>query len=192
MGSQQPSSYYDALCQGYSALSASYRASRMLPVFVRTLQFMELIIKQKFIPPQPAILEIGSGLGLFASFIHDQGYSNYLGFDFSPIAVRIAQSNSTQKFIVHNALSPLPHTISFSPDITISHQFLEHINDDLSIINHLPPSMYFIFSVPDFDDPAHVRHFLNPNHVLSRYSNLDIIKYSFIDHIHLFLAKKKA
>jgi ubiquinone/menaquinone biosynthesis C-methylase UbiE len=39
-----------------------------------------------------AILEVGCGTGHFAELLNDQGHRDYLGFDFSAEAIRIASA----------------------------------------------------------------------------------------------------
>ena len=45
----------------------------------------------------------------------------------------------------------------------------EHFDDDLGILRRLPKGSMFVFCVPNFDAPAHMRHFDGPDSVRERY-----------------------
>lgn len=118
-----------------------------------------------------SILDIGCGPGQFAAMLQDLGYTNYLGIDFSPEAIRMAKQNCPEfEFKIEDAFS----TNCFEDheyDALISLEFLEHIEDDLQIISRIPPECYFIGSVPNFPSKSHVRHFSRVDEVCDRYSS---------------------
>ncbi len=103
----------------------------------------------------PSVLELGCGLGDLGELLMKQG-TQYRGFDFSEIAVNQCLKKYPQgSFKVGNVYD---HE-SFKPfdyNIAIALEVLEHIND-LEVIEHLPPGCTFIASVPDYNDPAHLR-----------------------------------
>ena len=46
-------------------------------------------------------------------------------------------------------------------EIVICLETLEHLQDDLAVIEKIKPGAYVIFSVPNFDYESHVRHFIS-------------------------------
>ena len=56
-------------------------------------------------------------------------------------------------------------------------EVLEHINDDLGLISILPDNAFIVLSVPNFDDPGHVRWFDNPEQAAERY--ISLIEFEF-------------
>ncbi len=61
-------------------------------------------------------------------------------------------------------------------------EVLEHIRDDLAVIDNIREGADIIFSLPTFDDPAHVRKFKKPGDIQKRYCyGIDIRKIVRID-----------
>lgn len=118
-----------------------------------------------------SILEIGCGTGQLAHAIYDSDLANeYLGFDFSEVAIKYARRNCPKlKFVVANALETNLYE-TFNYDIVISTEFLEHVREDLYIIKSIRAGTIFIGSVPDYPFRSHVRHFPNMMEVTNRYS----------------------
>lgn len=51
-------------------------------------------------------------------------------------------------------------------------ELLEHVDDDLGVLRQIPRRTLTLFSVPNFDDPAHVRYFSSETAVGRRYRGL--------------------
>lgn len=116
----------------------------------------------------PCILEIGCGTGQFAHMLWDNGIRNYRGFDFSPVAIEMAQRRCPEvAFSVCDALEPDEYAGPYS--IAVAMEVLEHIEDDLGVLDHIRCGTDVIFSVPTFDCESHVRTFPYPRDVACRY-----------------------
>lgn len=122
------------------------------------------------------VLDIGCGMGQFADICHSKGIK-YKGIDFSNYAIDYCKSKSNQEFI---CVDVFKYDFKDNPDAYVSHEFLEHVNDDLGVFKKLKPGVLTVFSVPNHDSDGHVRFFKSIDEVHSRYSNcfeqLDVIK----------------
>ena len=54
----------------------------------------------------------------------------------------------------------------------ICFEVLEHIQDDLGVLNRIPRGTKLLLSVPNFDDPYHVRYFSSEKEVYERYKGV--------------------
>ena len=116
-------------------------------------------------PIKSKILDIGCGSGQFGHLLFDNEYKNYLGIDFSQEAINIAKTFSPQKYQKNNY-----QEINFNEfDIIISLEVLEHLDNDLELIEKIPKDKIFIFSVPNFKCKSHVRTY-NEDIIKERYS----------------------
>jgi 2-polyprenyl-3-methyl-5-hydroxy-6-metoxy-1,4-benzoquinol methylase len=116
------------------------------------------------------ILELGCGTGQFAQMLWDNGHQCYLGVDFSNIAIGIAQGKSPHMFEVGDIRSYKIDKDLFNTVVMI--EVLEHINDDIAVIKNIPEGMNVIMSLPDFNDPGHVRVFRDKDSIRFRYGDL--------------------
>ena len=114
-------------------------------------------------------LDIGCGTGQFASLLFDRGFKNYLGVDFSRIAIATARSCCSKlDFIISDILQPgILETEDY--DCVTALEFLEHIEDDLGVISRIKPDTSFWGTVPSFRCDSHVRAFANAGQVERRY-----------------------
>ena len=150
---------------------------------------LEILIQNQ----SKSILEAGCGCGIFASMLYKSKYKvKYCGFDFSSVGLDRARKNCPNyKFIFDNIYtSQLYETHDY--DTVISHEVLEHLNDDISFLRKLKKDTLLIASVPEFDCDSHVRYFTNENQILFRYkrcANIDKILYT--DKMFLFYGKIK-
>jgi 2-polyprenyl-3-methyl-5-hydroxy-6-metoxy-1,4-benzoquinol methylase len=165
--------YYDQIFTRVEDYRAHYRDSRYFVLWTQVLQFLRKV-------PAPKILEIGCGPGQFAHYLYDQGFRDYHGFDFSPEAVRRARENSPQSFDVGDAMSPDFYKRDYNVAIVL--EVLEHVQDDLGLLANLRPGTVLFFSLPTFDDEAHVRFFPQPRQVVDRYqSRVDLRRLVALD-----------
>jgi len=118
----------------------------------------------------PRILEIGCGTGMLAHYLYDEGFRDYHGFDFSPKAVEIARGVVPQSFSVGDALDKSSY--EHDHNVAIATEILEHVADDRAIIRNLRRGTPFIFTLPTFDDVAHMRFFETGMKILERYRSL--------------------
>ena len=115
------------------------------------------------------ILEIGCGPGQLASMLFDQGITAYAGMDFSAAAIAMARSNAPRgQFEVGDARTTDIHQ-RYEHDVVVCTEVLEHVQDDLQIIDRFLPGKRCLCSVPNFPHESHVRCFENAFAVRARY-----------------------
>lgn len=115
-----------------------------------------------------SVLDIGCGPGRLGKMLKDTGF-DYSGFDFSSVGVGICKSHGLNVW-EGNALDEGHYKKQY--DAYISTEVLEHITDDLKVIENIPVGSLFVFSVPNFMCKSHVRCFRNEKQIRSRYSSL--------------------
>jgi Trans-aconitate methyltransferase len=107
-----------------------------------------------------SLLEIGCGPGQLARAIGDAFPAiDYVGFDFSPVAIGAASAHSPRiRFEVADALTTdlLAGQYDASP---IGTEFREHVEQEMDVLAKLRPGTLFIGTVPNFPYVSHVRHF---------------------------------
>lgn len=120
-----------------------------------------------------SILEIACGAGQFAGMLFDNGFTNYVGFDFSEEGVSLAKANNPQfadLFLVDDAFTS--ELLGKQYDLVICFEMLEHISKDLELLERVRPGTPVLLSVPNFDDPYHVRYFRTAAEVRKRYQKV--------------------
>ena len=115
------------------------------------------------------ILEVGCGSGQLAACLLDQGVEDYVGVDFSSVAIEMARKAVPgARFLVGDARALTIYSES-AYDCIVCTEVLEHIQDDLVVLSRFPPGKRCLCTVPDFPYESHVRHFLNAEEVVARY-----------------------
>lgn len=120
-------------------------------------------------PPQ-RVLEIGCGTGQLAQLLIDTGVTDYLGFDFSRVAIDLARMQTPAgAFVVADARhTPLLDEGHY--DWIVCTEVLEHVEFDTEVISRIPEDRRVICTVPSFDYVSHVRFFDSAEAVRDRYS----------------------
>lgn len=124
------------------------------------------------------ILEIGCGPGQFANMLFDYGFTNYTGFDYAVEGITLAKKNNpnhADHFFVADAFQT--ELMEDQYGLVICFEVLEHIQKDLELIQHIQPGTKMLLSVPNFNDPYHVRFFRTAEEVCTRYSAVMDIYY---------------
>ena len=109
------------------------------------------------------VLDIGCGTAPLQNYI-----TNYCGFDFSPVAVKIANNPNVW---VGNAYDKSNYG---DYDTYILTEVLEHL-DDLKVLENIPAGKRVILSVASFLDDGHLRVYTEET-VLDRYETVLDIK----------------
>lgn len=163
MSIERDSSYYDKIYATSKEYQKPYTESAYYELWKKA---MELI------PKTVGITDLGCGPGQFAKMLFDSGYDKYIGYDFSEMAIIKA------KILV-------PEFNFFCQDVIQNHlvghffvalEVFEHTRD-FKVIEKLGLGKTIVFSVPDFNDPAHVRYFHSVNEVVDRYKHVILFEY---------------
>ncbi len=100
-----------------------------------------------------------------------------MGIDFSQVAIEQGRKND------HEAIFHLVDVVKDKSllkkgnyDTVTLIEFLEHIEEDLEVINSIPEGKNVVFSVPKYWSKAHVRAFNTRKSVFNRYDKLMEIK----------------
>lgn len=114
------------------------------------------------------ILDLGCGMGLFPDFLkkNNPGGYTYSGVDFSKVAIKIC-SGKGYDVRLHDLRDGIPE---MDYNIIVSFETLEHIIDDLKVLSGIRKSTLICLSVPEFDEPSHMRFFTNIGEVIGRFS----------------------
>lgn len=159
-----PSGWYDEIYSQELDYNDHYSKSRYLPVW-------EALCDR--IGPGSSVLEIGCGPGQLAHMMRDRDLmKSYVGFDFSETAIDLARERVPgYRLEVADARSTDLYTAE-KFDVAIATEVLEHILDDLMIVERIPRGTLFLGTVPNFDYTSHVRWFESAEQVRERYGSL--------------------
>ena len=161
-----PARWYD---DAYSDLTEDvytvpYSESKYLPVW-------ESICER--IPQGARILEVGCGPAQFGHMMFDRGIpGDYVGFDFSPGAIEMAKKNLPGRRVEVGDARTTDLFTSVGYDTVVCTEVLEHIVDDVPVLERIPRGKHVLATVPDFDYVSHVRFFANAGEVRARYGSL--------------------
>ena len=159
MSIERKANYYDEV---YSQEDSRYTLPCDESIYFELWQRVMTLI-----PLELPIKDIGCGTGQFAEMLLKKHPDiNYTGHDISDVAISIAINRRLKcYFYPINA-----YTVKFNEDdFIISLETLEHI-DDFKFIDRIPMGKEIVFTVPDFNDAAHVRYFKNITEIVNRYS----------------------
>lgn len=141
------------------------------------------------------IIEIGCGAGQFARMLFDGGITDYTGIDYSKEAIKLARKNNPcneESFICGDIFDL--DILESNYDTVVCLQTLEHIDNDIELIEKIRSGVKVVLSVPNFNSPTHVRFFDTKEEVASRYklaySKIEEISISEINKIYLLTGIK--
>lgn len=157
--------YYDNIYRESESYSGHFSGSPYFDLWKKVLPI---------IPKTINIIEIGCGTGQFAQMLLEDRQQPYIGIDISPEAIKIARKRPG----IFEIQSCYDYRINQIGSFVVALETLEHI-DDLRFLNNIPLGVEILFTVPDFNDPAHVRYFKNITEIVFRYHQK--INFSYIE-----------
>lgn len=164
----KPAAYYDQLFDNKIEFHVHYKKSYYYVHWTQVVVFLRKI-------NSPRVREIGCGTGQLAEYLRDENLADgYSGFDFSTSAVERARTRTSLRFIQGDALDREMYKGNYNTVICL--EVLEHIQDDLLVLSFIPEGTNIIFSVPNFDDPSHVRWFTSERQIKRRFFRFVDIK----------------
>jgi 2-polyprenyl-3-methyl-5-hydroxy-6-metoxy-1,4-benzoquinol methylase len=160
---EKPSSWYDAEYAKADPLHTVH--------YTRSLYYFLWSVIVDRMPEAASVLEIGCGTGQLAELLGDRDVRQYVGFDFSAAAVKMARQRSPHlQFEVDDALTT--RLLSSSGyDTLICTEVLEHIEADREVVRRVRPGVRCLITVPNFPHVSHVRQFAAPSDVSVRYGH---------------------
>jgi len=144
-----------------------YKKSFYYPIWQHIIKYIRQI-------KNPKILEIGCGTGQLAHFLYDEGFKDYKGFDIDSDMVEKAKRNSKQNVFIANAEDKENYIGEYN--IIIATEVLEHLKDDLVVINLIKKGVNFLFSIPSFKCDGHLRWFNSAPEIMNYYYDCLYIK----------------
>lgn len=160
-----PAAWYDEALPGSRAMDP-LEDSSALPVYETALRML---------PPALPVVDLGCGTGRFAELVRRSGRDRYYGFDFAETVIEEAERYCSARGYVFGVadLREWQHGPGLPDECCyVLLEVLEHLDDDLDVIARIPPGLPVVFSVPNFWSASHVRRFLQPADVFSRYGQL--------------------
>lgn len=143
-----------------------YNYSGYLPLAERTIKEMEKRVK-----PGEQVVDAGCGLGWFCDILHQHGYA-VTGFDYSRYAVssvqRLFPTTAVFWANIYEVKYPTP------PAAVVFMEVLEHLDDDIKVVENVPVGTWVFFSVPyhqEVQDETH-RRFYTEADVRNRFGDL--------------------
>jgi len=140
------------------AVVGDSRLDRYLPLYIAAANL---------VPEGANVVELGCGSGRFAELLLGHvRLSSYLGLDFAPALIEEAMERAAAPLFAVADLRTDPIPLA---SVYVSLEVLEHLDDDLGLLQRLPSRSLVILSVPSFDSASHVRTFPEPGSARARY-----------------------
>lgn len=162
MWSERNADFYDSMYRGSEEYSKHYADSIYYAIWCVLLDRLQ---------PRDdmSVLEIGCGPGQLASYLFDRGLRDYVGLDFSEECIQMAKTACPSfEFVCDDALvSDLLTRCHYN--VVIATEVLEHVEDDIKILNRIRGRTHVYASVPSFPYESHVRYFKSAEEVRNRY-----------------------
>lgn len=135
----------------------------------------------RWIRPADKIVDLGCGTGRFAAMLAESGHKGgYTGFDFAAAVVgeaaayleREHPAYPVDELAVRDLREWQPPDIRPPNTVYTCLEVLEHLDDDLQLVERVPGGHRLIFSVPNYGSQAHLRRFATPAAIWARYGDL--------------------
>ena len=139
-----------------------YSSSKYYEMYKRVVMW----IVQMLHSHSGVVMDLGCGAGILMSYLKDVGIVTN-GCDISPVAVELVRMRNGYAY---------QHDLDYGAPLKYSvytcMETLEHLANDVGLIESLPNNVLFIFSVPTFMDKSHVRCFKTAESIQKRYGHL--------------------
>jgi len=162
----EPTSHYDDIFAKSSKYQIPARYSPYKVVWDKVLEKL---------PPECSVLDIGCGPGQFATLCTEAGHP-YVGVDFSKVAIaRGRQVVPEATFHLVDVVKDRSLLTKGDYDVATFIEFLEHIDEDLSILESVPEGKRVVLTIPKYWGTGHIRGFRTLEEAKIRYGRvLDI------------------
>jgi SAM-dependent methyltransferase len=155
--------YYDGIFKS-GQFDGATESLPWYPLWVKGIEFLNAV-------NATAVIDIGCGPGHFAEMVSRElpEITSYLGVDFSEVAIdKSRRKISRQGFDFQ--VSDLRNSLPIDKAATyVAFEVLEHLEDDLALLDKIPAGCPLILSVPRYAAPSHVRWFPTAASALCRY-----------------------
>lgn len=177
IGQEQPASWYDDV----------YKESTIYSVDVEDAVWATLWRQAaSHVPPNSRVVDIGCGPGHFPTLLKGLNLESYVGYDFS--ATGIQQAKQRVPWAEFHCSDVLQMDQLPDADIYVFLETLEHVTQDLEMLQKVPVGKRVIITVPTFDDTAHVRFYPKLKQAVDRFSPLINIEHAdSIERWHLIV-----
>ena len=127
----------------------------------------------EYIKDTDTVVDIGCGTGQMMELLQEKGINKYIGYDFSQSGINLAKQKikDPSKFSVY--WQDLYELNSFpDADDYITIEVLEHLVEDIKVLNLIPKDKKVIITVPNYLGGSHVRKFDTEEDVKNRYAQV--------------------
>jgi len=157
--------YYNDIYKDSEKYRAHYKSSNYYDLWKQVMEWIE---------PGDVIIDLGCGPGQFADMLYDYFEKDvkYTGVDFSGVAVKLARELVPYTFRCFDIFDYMRRNEEYNKILLL--EVLEHIEEDVRLVEMIRPGTEIILSVPNYNSAGHVRVFEGVEQVSERYP-IDII-----------------
>jgi len=174
MGKELDNKHYDKIYSRGGNNQTYFKDAKLIKEYYPSWKIAYEYIKNNNIG---YVIDLGCGPGHLSSLFKLEDNINYIGYDFSEVAIKQAvkrnENNKNNKFIVKDLSD---YGMNEECSFYTSFEFLEHISFDRDIIKKMSIGDEIIFSVPSYDNNGHVRFFKTELDVENRYGDILSLK----------------
>ncbi len=183
MGEERAPAYYDEVHGRLAGVPAAEKP--WYPIWKAIAEQVRLVGASR-------VIDLGCGTGELAAVLSEAVPGlDYWGCDFSPVAIEQARGLGLgRRFIFEerDLRSGFPVPQDGGEAVYVCSELLEHVAWDVMLLARVPDGAHVIATVPDFDDPGHVRHFASAREASDRYDRvLDVSRAETLGTGHHFM-----
>ena len=177
--------YYDHVYANSKEYAKHYRDVVYYPVWKEIMDSLQA---------GDRVLDIGCGPGHFGHMLMDGGIDQYVGIDFSAVAVMMAKKKMPTARIIQASITDGVSYDDFMGYTVTAIEVLEHIEDDIALIKKLPKGK-IIFSVPNYNSNNHYRAYADEEFILDYYRQVieidEVVKFEMSKTSFIYVCKGK-